>query len=105
MAWKAAGRIDPEVEGSVERACKHLPPLVYEAMRSFGIVALCVANPNFARPQFVKIFEALTGRQQRLAPLPDALKKSIAAIGEGKEDLLTPPAVRAIAGKIGREAV
>lgn len=77
LAWRAAARIDPEVEGSTTRACKDLPPLVVEAMKSFGIVALCNADPNFARPQFIKIFEALTERENRHALLPARVKKAI----------------------------
>lgn len=99
LAWSAAARIDPDVEGSCQRACHGLPPLVLEAMRNFGIVALCQANPNFARSQFIEIFEALADRESRRALLPDSVKKAIA---HAAKELPSSP-VKAIAATIGKE--
>lgn len=98
LAWSAAARIDPEVEGSTARACHGLPPLVIEAMRNFGIVALCQANPNFARTQFIEIFESLVARESRHALLPASVKK---AIGQAAKEL--PSSVKAITAQVGKE--
>lgn len=97
IAWKAASKIDPEVEGSCERHTKDLPPLVIEAMKNFGLVALTRADPNFARPQFLKIWDALTTRENRHALLPMGVKKAIAAISEASQ----PKAIGPIAKQIG----
>jgi hypothetical protein len=98
LAWSAVARIDPEVEGSTARACHGLPPLVIEAMRNFGIVALCQANPNFARTQFIEIFESLVARESKHALLPASVKK---AIGQAAKEL--PSSVKAITAQVGKE--
>lgn len=81
LAWKATGKIDPEVDGSLERACAQLPPLVFEAMRSFGIPALCFGREPVAvvRAQFMKFYEQLADREKRRALLPDRLTQTIRA--------------------------
>lgn len=84
-AWKAVANIDPEIDGSVQKECAKLPPLVVEAMKAFGIVALIYAEPNFARPQFIKIYESLQARHDRLAALPPTLRKVIGQIGVEKD--------------------
>jgi hypothetical protein len=99
LAWRAAAKIDPEVEGSTTRACKDLPSLVVEAMKSFGIVALCNADPNFARPQFIKIFESVAERDNRHALLPRSVKKAI-----DHQAKVLPARMMAIAGRIGVES-
>jgi hypothetical protein len=60
LGWRAASRIDPEIDGSLERACQSLPPLVFEAMKAFGINALCYGKEpvSIVRGQFMKILEA-----------------------------------------------
>ncbi len=90
LAWKAACRIDPEQDGSVERACKGLPLLVCEAMRSFGVNALVYGREpiGVVRGQWMKIYEQLQARTQRERLLPAALKEQVAAIGaEARQQL------------------
>ncbi len=89
LAWNAVCRIDPEQAGSAARACERLPPLVRKALETFGVVQLCCAKPEFARPQFMKIYEHLSAREQRQALLPAALKREIAAIGNAPPAALT----------------
>lgn len=100
IAWKAIGKIDPEQEGSVERGCRNLPPLVVRAMEGFGICALCFGKEpiTVVRSQFIGIFEQLQAKERRLAMLPPGMQKAI----EGNGRALLPP-VLAITDKIGRE--
>jgi hypothetical protein len=79
LAWRAASRIDPEIDGSLERACKSLPPLVFEAMKAFGINALCYGKEpvGVVRGQFMKIFEQLAAREKREALFPQRLTNTI----------------------------
>lgn len=79
LAWAAIGRLDPEVEGSFDRATSHLPPLVLEAMKTFGVAALCYGDEPIGviRAQFSKVFEQLAAREKRLALLPAAVKQVI----------------------------
>ena len=95
LAWQAVCKIDLEVEGSCERHTRGLPALVVEAMRAFGISALIAAEPNFARPQFIKIFDALVERDARRALLPASVRAAIVAIGQ------PAPEIKAIAERIG----
>ncbi len=83
-AWRAVSNIDLEMEHTIEQACKYLPPLVYEAMRAFGLPALvCGKDPvGVVRGQFLKIYEQLAARDRRQALLPDSLKREIAEIGK-----------------------
>ena len=103
MAWKAAGRIDLETEGSLERACAGLPPLVVEAMRAFSLPALVYGKEpvGIVRAQFVRMFEQLQARAHRQALLPDGLKRQIAAIGQ--EPAALPGPVNALLGCVGVE--
>lgn len=86
IAWKAAGRIDPEISGSAERGLAGLPELVVEAVRAFGIPALCCGREpvGVVRAQFVKIFEQLAAREKRIALMPPAIRQAVAAIGAGE---------------------
>jgi len=93
LAWAAACKIDPERSGpymtrnkagqmelfdsQLAAACEGMPPLVIEAMRCFGITALCNADANFARPQFIKIFESLAARDNGRVLLPESVKRAI----------------------------
>ena len=89
MAWKAARRIDLEIDGSFDRACAALPPIVVEAMRSFSIPALIHGKEpvGVVRGQFLKIFEQLAARDRRAALLPDGIKRDLAAIGQKRNAL------------------
>ncbi len=83
MAWKAAGAIDLEIEGSFERRTEGLPLIVLEAMRVFGIPALCYGKEpvGVVRAQFTKIYEQLAARDKRRALFPPSVKDSIEKIG------------------------
>lgn len=88
LAWKATAKIDLEVEGSLDRACKDLPPLVFAAMKAYGVPSLVYGKEpvGVVRAQFLKIYEQLQQRDQKAALLPPALKAQIEANGQ-------PPAV------------
>lgn len=79
LAWDAAGRIDPEQEGSAERGLRDLPPLVVEAIRAFGLPALCYGQEpvGVVRAQFTKIYEQLAAREQRTALLPHKTAEAV----------------------------
>ncbi len=98
LVWKTAGRIDPESEGSIERQIAKLPPLVREAMQTFGIPSLCYGREpvGVIRGQFMKVFDQLAAREKRLATLPDSIKRDVKAIGERQ------PAIAGTIGSIGR---
>lgn len=91
MAWLAAGKIDLEIEGSVERACSQLPDLVFEAMQSFGISALaCGKEPiTVVRAQFTKIFDQLASRDKRVNLFPEAIKNTITSRGSAPPSILS----------------
>ena len=95
-AWRATKRIDPDVEGSIQRACDHLPPLVVEAMQAFGILALVYSQEPIGvmRGQFMKIYEQLLRRMEQHSLLPASVKKEIVRIG--KRDALPGAAAQAI---------
>jgi len=97
IAWSAAGRIDLEVDGCLQRETEGIPKIVLEAMQAFGIPALCYGKEpvTIVRAQFIKIFEGLQARDRRSALLPAALVEKI----EGKR----PAAVAAVVGRIGVE--
>jgi len=101
-AWNAVKCIDPEIPESVYRHTGHLPPLVLEAMKAFPLVALIYAKPDFARPQFIKIYEGLIARENRHALLPASVKKSITEIGK-REAIESKPIQLALTA-IGSEA-
>jgi len=94
IAWRGIGKIDPEVDGSIERGCKDLPPLVVEAMQVMGIHALCYGKEPVAvvRAQFMKVYEQLQTRNYRERLLPNALKKEMASL---------PSTIRQLTSKIG----
>lgn len=89
MVWRAAARIDPEVEGSLERATKGMPPLVFKAMKAFGISALCCGKEpvGVIRGQFMKMFENFAVKEDRKALLPPRLREQIAAMGQMPQDV------------------
>jgi hypothetical protein len=90
-AWAAAARIDPEVEGSFDRAIAKtkVPPLVVEAMRAFGIYSLCCGQDpvSVMRGQFMKIYEQLAARDERLALMPPSVKQAIESVGKEPQKL------------------
>lgn len=101
QAWSAVKRIDPDIEGSVDRALANVHPLVAEAMGVFSIRALVYGKEpvGVIRGQFMKMFEQLADREKRKSLLPPALAQNIKAIGEKRKAL--PPSVGKAIGKIG----
>jgi hypothetical protein len=91
LAWAATARIDPESEGSFERAVEKLkvPPLVVEAMRAFGVQALCYGKEpvGVVRGQFMDIYEQLLARDKRRALMPGPLKQAIESAGKEPQKL------------------
>ncbi len=65
----------------VEWATDGMPPLVFEAMRLFGVANLCNANPEYAQRDFVRIYSDLLARESARALLPAALQQQITTIG------------------------
>lgn len=78
-AWAVVRNTDPEIEGSFARATRDTPPLVVEAIRAFGLQALCYGKEpvGVVRGQFLKIFEQLAARDRRAALLPAPVKLAI----------------------------
>jgi hypothetical protein len=83
LAWRAVGRMDPEVTGSVDRALETLPRPVADAVKALGVHSLCYGKEPVAviRAQFLKAFEGLTQRDRRLALLPPSVREAAAQIG------------------------
>lgn len=114
MALKAAKKINPDLRGpyvardrqgkirtfnsQAEFACDGMPPIVFEAMRAFGITELANANPEFAQREFVKIFDSLAKRDERCRLLPASVAKALDNIAEKKA---LPSPVAAAVKQIG----
>ena len=83
LAWDSAKRIDLEIEGSLQRATKDMPPLVLEAMKAFGIPPLVYGKDpvGVIRGQFMNIFEQLAARERRQSLLPKRVLDAIANKG------------------------
>lgn len=79
LAWKCIGNTDPEVEGSFARASFDLPAIVIEAIRTFGLMAMCYGKEpiGVVRAQFTAIYEQLAARAARTALFPAALTQAI----------------------------
>lgn len=84
LAWRAVGRIDPEVDGSAERALAKIPPMVREAINDLGLCNLCHGKEPVAviRSQFVKAFEAVASRARRTELIPEKTQEAIREIGK-----------------------
>lgn len=87
LAWRAIGRMDLEVPGSVDRAMSGLPSIVVDAIRAFGIPSLVYGREpvTVVRAQFTKIFEQLSAVERRHALLPGTLREQIQRIGNHEE--------------------
>lgn len=87
LAWKAGRKIDldeadaTDPGGSVDRACKNLPPLVFRAMCTFGLRELAYSQDSMTvvRAQFMKVYEQLAAREKELGLLPPLLRQQIEA--------------------------
>lgn len=93
-AWFSHGKL---YDSQAEALLEGVPALVQEAMRAFGLVALTTAIENFARPQFIKIYESLSEREERRALMPPNVRTAIAAIADKRE---VPPAVEDARAKV-----
>lgn len=84
LAWRAVGNIDPEVSGSFARAVEGFPIIVVEAMKTYGINALCYGDEpvGVVRGQFLKIFDQLAARDRRKALMPVPLAQAIESHGK-----------------------
>lgn len=102
LAWRAVGRIDLDVDGSVQRATRNLPPLVVDAMNCLGVANLVGGNDPVpvVRAQFVKAFEQLAQRRQREALLPASTRAAITEMGQRE----IPAPVRLALAGIGGES-
>ena len=89
LAWTAACRIDPEIQGpyivngkrfanQAEAEMSKLPPMVKESMLRFGVTALIDANPNFVRTSFMKVYEGMVEQRKNHA-IADGAKKQVAS--------------------------
>lgn len=114
MAWSAASNIDLDMQGpyvsggkvwnsQAECVLDGMPPLVLQAMKSFGLPALVYGKEpvGVIRGQFIKIFEQLQAVDRRHALLPQAVKDSIYKIGQEQQHL--PEGAKGIIDKIGVE--
>lgn len=83
MAWDAVAKIDPEIKGDFDKATNKLPAIVVETMKTYGITSLCYGKEpvGVVRGQFIKIYEQLAARENRLALFPEKLKTAIGAVG------------------------
>jgi len=106
LATKTLAKLD--VAYSEEHKTKILAPLdaqplVAEAVRAFGFMALYNLPSDqleTARAQFRSIYEGLQRREQSRRLLPASVKQAIAAIGHEQP---TNPTVKMIAAEIGKE--
>jgi hypothetical protein len=105
IAWRVAANTDPELDGSFDRACAKAkaPPLVVEAITTFGLLDLCYGKEpeGVLRGQFVSTFNALAARDRRAALLPAAVRESLEDIRERKA---IPQPKREAAAIVGRLA-
>lgn len=111
LAWQVACQHDPETQGEwVSGGVRYpsrfaavtagMPQVVVEAVRSFGVSALCGGTEpvTVVRAQFLKLFEQVAAKQRRLALLPAPLRNQIAQARRGE---LAPPVAEAVK-RIGR---
>jgi hypothetical protein len=105
LAWRAVGRIDPEIDGSRERAFNGLPSIVVEAINAFGLLDLCYGKEpvGVLRGQFLRIFDQLAERERRAALLPPKVHQALDDV-RGRNVLPHPAARLALEG-IGKDAV
>jgi hypothetical protein len=90
QAWSAVRRIDPEIEGSFERATKGLPPLVVKAMLAMGVCSMVASGDpvGVIRGQFLRIYEQLAESERQTQAIPErdrqAIEKNKPAIGAAR---------------------
>ncbi len=79
QAWSAVRRIDPEIDGSFERATKGLPPLVVKAMLAMGVCSMVASSDpvGVIRGQFLRIYEQLAESERQKQILPERDRQAI----------------------------
>lgn len=79
IAWRAIGRIDPEVDGSIERALAKVPPAVRKVIIDLGVADLCYGKESvgIVRSQFIKAYEQTVARARRRALLPPKARDKV----------------------------
>ncbi len=97
-AWGVISNLDPEISGSVDRAKKCVPAIVWESIEAFGVLAMCYGDEpvGVIRGQFMRIYEGIAARDRRKALLPPS---TLAALDDIRERLAIPGNVR-IAGML-----
>lgn len=85
IATRACGDCDVEVKGSVERAFRHVPPIVGIAIKRFGFKALYNLPSRAietARAQFRDIFNGIMAQEKEQAAWTPMIHQELAAIAE-----------------------
>ena len=67
---KAIGTLYVFSDGWQCEGLKEMHPLARKALELFGVIEFANANPEFARPQYMKIYEQLVKRAEEEAMLP-----------------------------------
>lgn len=100
IAWRAAGKIDPDIHGEfvtfdgagnkivhasqTEYALADVPEHVRQCMQTFGMARLVAGNEPIGvmQAQFCQTYTALQLEAKRDAMLPASLRSEIAALGD-----------------------
>ena len=83
QAIKAIGALCVFSDGWRCEGLKEIHSLAMRALELFGVVEFANANPQFARPQFMKIYEQLVKRAEEEALLPAGFKEETEALRGG----------------------
>ena len=70
QSLKAIGTLYVFSDGWQCEGLKEMHPLARKALELFGVIEFANANPEFARPQYMKIYEQLVKRAEEEAMLP-----------------------------------
>lgn len=104
FALKAIRRIDYDIDGSVERARKLVPAMVWEAMQNVGVSTLVNAEGPIQTVQlqrlFHEAFNALVTRERKLLLAPPQVRQ---AIEEQRRNKALPPSETPVLRLIGAE--
>jgi hypothetical protein len=87
QAIKAIGTLIVFSDGWRCEGLKEMHPLARKALELFGVVEFANANPQFARPQFMKIYEQLVKRadEEAMLPLPAGQPALVENVERAKE--------------------
>ena len=87
---KAIGTLYVFSDGWQCEGLKEMHPLARRALELFGVIEFANANPEFARPQYMKIYEQLVKRAEEEALLPGGFKEEIEVLRGGHAALPSP---------------